>query len=223
MGEFEDLVADQIIRLQKATADHLTAMKAIASFGVQSVINRCSTTNDTVQRVQNVSDLFKANPVVAAYVDLAESALAGLTSTDPLLDEANRTLHLLDDNVELGALLLESGNGTVVVSTTRKLEPPNTSPNTHDTDDSVAFLEYLDSQVAAAQALSPDDPILTATFVDDLTKAWEAVITGGFRNDSRSREVQVADSCVFQDRLDQTIGILNELIGDRDLLNPAIL
>jgi hypothetical protein len=202
------------------------------SFGnLVQVSVQSNAANQVVQGVnRDVVGLTIANLQASAYVSAASLLLAAIDvnalhvmptdrpTIQKRVDELNRNFKLLSDSVNLSTLLLAGGNRTSGV-----VAGPLRPPGTADTTNATAFLAYLDSQFAAAKALSSDDTLPGEKFLDDLTRSWEVAIRGSFPNDKRSREQQVAESCVFQDRLDDTIGILNEVVGDRDLLNPAIL
>ena len=239
--EFDKAVQAQILRLQarmKAQDDDIQPLIDMIRvdvnptyFDVLVQIREASgAANALVQGVANtVVGLAIGEHNATRYVTLAEPLLSTI---DPIglnvsaldrptalkrLDNFNHDLGLLIETVSLTAKLLGAGTGTVAVVGPLRL------PNSSDTASADVFRAYLDSQLAAAKALASDDILPDEKFLDNLTQAWESAVGGSFPNDTRPREQQVADSCVFQDRLDDVIGVLDEVVGDRDLLNPAIL
>jgi hypothetical protein len=240
MGEFDDAVSGQVSRLMAAMKAHRDSIPPLIkvipytdpAFGYLVKIGVDSkAANDVVQAVdQTVVGLSIASQRASSYVTAASPLLAAIdvhaldvTATDrpyieSLFAEVMRLFKLLADNVDLSIFLLTGGNGTAGV-----VAGPLRLPGPGDTANPGRFLDYLDSQVAAAKLLSSNGTLPDEKFLDDLTRAWQTAVGGTFPNDKRSREQQVAASCVFQDRLDDTIGIINEVVGDRDLLNPAIL
>jgi hypothetical protein len=200
---------DNLVQIQAASTEKSAIVKGIVGTSIVDL----ATAQMQIERY-----LGDTEPLVAMDVDTLTISTNDRAAVQVRLDTFTAARALLADSNALAGELLGLG-GAVGAAVVGQLRPPTSS----DTSSPTAFAKYLDSQVAAAQALQGSDTIPSEALVDNLTKGLAKAIEGGFPGDTRSREQQVADSCSFQDSIDELIGLLDEVVGDRDLLNPAIL